>query len=90
MPRYTTAHFRLARQAFAVLQEVVEVECCGVVCRDAHRAVEDDDALQRVAQPEDAVSLVVLLLLAHKEESNLGIVNHKLYLLLRRGGIEWY
>ena len=32
--------------------------------------------------------LVELLLLAHKEETNLGIVNHKLYLLFAAGGIE--
>ena len=71
-----------------MLQEVVEVECSGVVCRDAHRAVEDDDALQRMAECEYAVCLVVLLLLADKDEAHLRIVNHILYLLLRGCGIE--
>ena len=57
---------------------------------DAHAAVEYDDALQRMAEREYAVCLVVLLLLADKEEANLRIVNHILYLLLGRGRVERY
>ena len=56
--------------------------------RDAHRAVEHDDALERVAERKDAVRLVVLLLLAYKDEAHLSVVNHILYLLLGCCSIE--
>ena len=34
--------------------------------------------------------LVELLLLAHEEKTYLGVVDHKLYLLLAAGGVERY
>ena len=34
------------------------------------------------------MGLVILVLLAHKEEAHLGVVHHKLYLLLTACGIE--
>ena len=83
-------HLCLARQSLAELEEVVKVEGCRVVRADAHAAVEDDDALQRMAEWEYAVCLVVLFLLADKEEANLRIVNHILYLLFGRGRVERY
>ena len=36
----------------------------------------------------DVVSLVVLLLLAHEDETHAGVVDHILHLLARRGGVE--
>ena len=83
-------HFSLARQSLTEFEEVVKVEGCRVVRADSHAAVEDDDALQRMAEREYAVCLVVLLLLADKEEANLRIVNHILYLLFGRGSVERY
>ena len=56
--------------------------------RDTHAVVEDNDALQRGTQCEDAMGLVVLLLLTHKKESNVSILNHILYLLLAGSGID--
>ena len=53
-----------------------------------YRRVVDDDLLQSGTKREHAVSLVILLLLTHKEEPDLRIANHKLYLLLRTRGIE--
>ena len=60
------------------------------MCADTHRTVEDDDTLKRMTHSEHAVSLVILLLLTHKEELNLRVVDHKLYLLFRGCGVEWY
>ena len=56
---------------------------------DAHCLVEDDDALERRTEGEDAMCLVILFLLTHEEEAHLGVVYHKLYLLLAARGIEW-
>ena len=81
-------HLALSRQSLAELQEVVEVEGGRVVSGYAYRAVEYDDALQRVAQSEYTVSLVILLLLAYEEEAYAGIVYHVLYLLFGSGGVE--
>ena len=55
---------------------------------DTYVLVEDDDALERLTHSHHTVRLVVLFLLAHKEEAYLGIRNHKLNLLLGTGGIE--
>ena len=81
-------HLALSRQSLAELQEVVEVEGGRVVSGYAYRAVEYDDALQRVAQSEYTVSLVILLLFAYEEEAYAGIVYHVLYLLFGSGGVE--
>ena len=51
-------------------------------------AVENDDALERGTEVEDAESLVVLLLFAHKEETHLSVVQDIKYLLLAVSGIE--
>ena len=83
-------HLCLARQSLAELQKVVKVEGSWVVRTDAYAAVEDDDALQRVTKWKYTVCLVVLFLLADKEEANLRIVNHILYLLFRSGRVERY
>ena len=81
-------HLRLARHVLAQLEEVAEVDGIGVVRRDVHGGVEDDDTLQRGAQRHGTAGFVVLLLFAHEEVAHLCVVHHKLYLLLRRGGIE--
>ena len=81
-------HFRLAGQVLAQLQEVAEIDAVGIVCRDVHTRVEDDDTLQGRTHGEDAARLVILVLFANEQEADLGIVDHELYLLLRAGGIE--
>ena len=81
-------HLRLPGQVLGLLQQVVEVHGHRVLLAQADAAVEDDDALQRVARGLHAARLVILLLLADEEDAYLRIVQHKLYLLLRRGGIE--
>ena len=53
-----------------------------------HTGIKDDDTLHCRTQREDTTSLVVLVLFAHKEITNLRIVHHKLNLLFRTGGIE--
>ena len=80
--------FRLSRQILAQLQEIAEIDGIGIVCRDVHHGVEDDDTLQRRTKRKNAPSLVVLVLFTDKKEANLGIVDHKLDLLLRAGSIE--
>ena len=83
-----TLHFRLAGQSLAQLQEVVEEDGVRVVGVDAHTAVEHDDALERRTEREDAVRLVVLLLLANEEEAYLCVTYNILHLLLTTRGIE--
>ena len=56
--------------------------------RDAHQRVEDDDTLQGRTEGHHPAGTVVLLLLADKEEAHLGVVDHKLDLLLGTGGVE--
>ena len=56
--------------------------------RNMHQRVKDNDTLQGRTQREDATCLVVLLLFTNKQETDLGIVDHELYLLFRRGSIE--
>ena len=81
-------HLSLSRQVLAQLDEVLEVKGSRVVSTDAHAGVEDDDTLQRRTESKDTMCLVVLILLAYKEEANLSIVNHILYLLLAAGSIK--
>ena len=81
-------HFRLTGQILAQFQEIAEIDGIGIVCRDVHHGVEDDDTLQRRTKRKNATGLVVLVLFTDKEEANLGIVDHKLDLLLRAGSIE--
>ena len=57
---------------------------------DAHMTVEDDNAFKRGTEGKHPMSLVILVLLAHKEDAHLGIIDHKLYLLFTAGGIEGY
>ena len=59
-----------------------------VVAGNAHAGVEDHNALQRGAEREYAVGLVVLFLLTDKENLHLGILYHILDLLLRTRGVE--
>ena len=79
---------RLARVVLAHLQKVVEIDGIGIVLSDTYVLVEDDDALQRLTHADDPMRLVVLFLFAYKEEANLRIGDHKLYLLFRTRGIE--
>ena len=81
-------HFRLPRQILAQLDEIFKIEGCRVVSGDAYTAVEDDDALKRRAEGEDAVGLVILFLLAYKEKAHPSVVDHILYLLFAARGIK--
>ena len=81
-------HLRLARQVGSKRHEVVEIERVRIVRTDAHPAVEYDYTLERRAQCEHPVCLVILLLLAHEDESHLRVVYHELYLLLTACGVE--
>ena len=81
-------HFRLTRKILSQFQEVAEIDGIRIVGRDVHHGVEDDDTLQGRTQRENATSLVILVLFTDKEIANLGVVDHKLNLLLRTGGIE--
>ena len=81
-------HLSLSRQVLAQLDEVLEVKGSRVVSTDAHAGVEDDDTLQRRTESKDTMCLVVLILLAYKEEAHLSVGNHILYLLLAAGSIK--
>ena len=81
-------HLTLARQSVAKTQEIVEADGGSVARCYRHSGVEHDDALQCLTRGEHAAGFVVLLLFANKEETHLGIVDDKLYLLLAAGGIE--
>ena len=71
-------------------KEIIEIDACRIIRTYLHLRVIDDDMLQRRAERENAVCLVVLVLLTNKKDAHLGIVHHELDLLFRRGGIEWY
>ena len=88
--RTERVHFRLPRTVLAQLDEIVEIHGAGILRTYPHAIVKDDDALQRRAQRRHAVSLVILLLLADKQETHLRIGYHVLYLLLTARGIERY
>ena len=78
----------LTGQAGSELQEIVEVHG-GLVGRgQLHATVVNNDALERGTHGEHAAGLIVLVLLANKEDAHLGIGEHELYLLLGGGGIE--
>ena len=81
-------HFNLSGQVLAQFHEIAEIDGIGVMRRDMHLRVEHDDAFQCRTERKDATCLVVLVLFAYKQEAYLGIVDHKLYLLLRTGSIE--
>ena len=59
-----------------------------VVRRDAHALVEDDDALERGTERENAVRLVVLLLLADEEEAHVRVLHDVLNLLFARRSVN--
>ena len=81
-------HFRLPWEVLSELDEVAEVQRIGVIGADADTGVVDDHALQGRTKGDDAVCLVILLLLSDKQEAHAGILNHVLYLLLGAGGVE--
>ena len=81
-------HLNLSGQILTQLDEIAEINSIRIICRDLNQRVEHDDTLQRRTERKDATGFVVLVLFTHKEETYLGIVDHKLYLLLRRSGIE--
>ena len=83
-------HLRLTWQILAQRDEILKIEGVGIVTGDAYGMVEDDDALERWAQREHTVCLVVLLLLADEQESHVGIVHHILNLLFARSGVDGY
>ncbi|CCZ14790.1 uncharacterized protein BN679_01658 [Prevotella sp. CAG:487] len=83
-------HLRLTGKSGSQSDEIVEIESVRVVRAYAHTAVVNDDALERGTQSENAVSLVILLLFAHKHEPDLRVVYHELYLLLAACGVERY
>ena len=83
-------NLRLAGKFLAKGDEVAKIEGVGIVGGDAHAGVEDHDALQRRAEGEDAVSLIVLLLFTDKDDLHLGILNHILNLLFGTCRVERY
>ena len=83
-------HLRLTRQILAQRNEILKIEGVGIVAGDAYGMVEDNDTLERWAQWEHTVCLVVLLLLADEQESHVGIVHHILNLLFARCGVDGY
>ena len=82
-------HLRLSGQIISQFQEILKIHGIGIVSRDTNILIEDDDTLQGVTGCKNATRLVVLLLFTHEQESDLGVVHHKLNLLLRTGSIEW-
>ena len=58
------------------------------MCRDVHQGVKNDDAFQGRTKREDATRLIVLILFTNEKITYLGVVDHKLNLLLRAGSIE--
>ena len=53
-----------------------------------HLGVEDHDVFQLMAKTEHTPNGVILLLFAHENNANLGIVHHELHLGAARGGIK--
>ena len=86
----TGLHLSLAGQVLAQLQEIAEVKGIGIMAGNTNQGVEDDDTLQCRTERHHTAGTVVLLLFAHKQIANLGIVNHELYLLFTAGSIERY
>ena len=86
----TAVELLLTCQALTQLQECRERHHRGIILGNLHGRVEHNDTLQRLACGEHTMCLVELLLLAHEEKTYLGVVDHKLYLLLAAGGIERY
>ena len=84
----TLCHLLREGEALALSQEFIKVERYLVLRILLHRAVEDDEALQRGAHLEDAEGGIVLILLAHEDEADGGILDHILNLRLAAGGIE--
>ena len=84
----TRRHLVGKGEALALAQELVEVERHLILRVLLHRAVEDDQALQRRTHLEDAEGGIVLILFAHEDETDGGILDHILYLCLATGGIE--
>ena len=69
-------------------QKLVEAQRKTVVLVALHLGVEDHDVFQLVAKTEHTPNGVILLLFAHENEANLGIVHHELHLGAARGGIK--
>ena len=82
-------HLRqIGRVGIAQAEKFVEIdgEVVGLVA--LHRTVEDDDVLQAVAEAHHAPHHIILLLLAHKDHADFGIVDHILHLCPAAGGVE--
>ena len=71
-------------------KEFLEVETDVVLWVFPYRGVEDDESLHVMLNLEHTVGCVVLVLLANKDVSNLGVADHVLDLHLACCGIEWY
>ena len=69
-------------------KEFLEVEADVVLWVFPDRRVEDDESLHVMLNLEHTVGRVVLVLLANKDVSNLGVADHVLDLRLARRGIE--
>ena len=69
-------------------KEFLEVEADVVLWVFPDRRVEDDESLHVMLNLEHTVGRVVLVLLANKDVSNLGVADHVLDLHLARRGIE--
>ena len=83
-------HFRLSWKVLAQLHEVIEVDGTGITVDHPYRAVEHDDLLERRTGRQHAVRLVILFLLAHKEETDFRVSHDMLNLLFTTGGIKRY
>ena len=81
-------HLNLTWQALTQFQKVAEVNGVGINLRKMNQGIEHNNAFKRRTERKDATGLVILVLFTNKEEAYLGIVDHKLYLLLGTGGIE--
>ena len=74
--------------ALSQFQEILKINGIRIMRTDAHTRIKNNDAVECRTQREDAVCLVVLLLLAYKQHLDTSIMNHILDLLLRAGGVE--
>ena len=81
-------HLRLTGEVLTHLQEVIEVHDVGIMRRNLHVLIKDNDALQRLTSREHTTCLLILILFTHEEESHPCIVQHELDLLLTAGSIE--
>ena len=84
----TLVYFRLMFTILTQSQEIVHVNGSLVIGIELHLAVEHDDLFQRLAQRHHSIGHIVLLLFAHKQETNLRIFQNIMHLSFRAGSIQ--